>query len=184
MVGLATRRFVLRDFEPADVPALAAYQSDPRFVSARKKAGQEAGDPAELVALFRTWAQERPRRNHQFAVIERKTGRLVGCAGVRTANCPQGSGELGIELSPDMWGRYGSAAEITRGLLDFGFSTLALCEIFGETTAENHQAARLASFLGARLERPVRQGNKGIEVAGEPVVWRFLRRDWRSGPGV
>ncbi len=81
MSGLETKRFVLRDFEPADVAALAAYQADPRFVSARRKAGQAAGDPAELVALFRQWAAENPRKNHQFAVICRKTGRLVGCAG-------------------------------------------------------------------------------------------------------
>ncbi|WP_292894346.1 GNAT family N-acetyltransferase [Nitratireductor sp.] len=181
MDGLSTRRFDLRDFEPADIPALAAYQSDPRFVSARRNAGQEAGDPAELVALFCAWAQEHPRRNYQFAIVERRIGRVVGCAGVRTANCPQGSGELGIELSADLWGRYGCAVEVMCALLDFGFSTLSLHEIIGETTAENHQAARLASFLGARCEKPAGHGNKGLQPSGNPVLWRFLFRDWTFG---
>ncbi|WP_295811678.1 GNAT family N-acetyltransferase [uncultured Nitratireductor sp.] len=173
----------MRDFERADVSALTAYQSDPRFVSARESAGQDAGDPAELVTLFRKWAQERPRRNYQFAVIERKSGHLVGCAGLRTANCPQGNGELGIELSADLWGRYGSAVEITRGLLDFGFSTLGLREIFGETTDENHRAARLASFLGACLETTAGPENKGNNAHAQPVIWRFRSVDWRFGAG-
>lgn len=183
MSGLETKRFVLRDFEPADVAALAAYQADPRFVSARRKAGQAAGDPAELVALFRQWAAENPRKNHQFAVICRKTGRLVGCSGLRAANCPQDSGELGIELSPDLWGRYGSAAEIAGALLDFGFSELGLVEIFGDTTAENHQAARLASFLGAQPETVEAAAKQGAESGSAPVRWRFSHKAWRARDG-
>lgn len=181
MTTIETRRFLLRDFEAGDAPAFAAYHADPRFVAAREAAGQEAGDPVALVELFRRWAAERPRKNHQLAAVERQTGLLVGCCGIRTADCPQGSGELGIELSADLWGRHGCALEIAVALAAFGFTTLGLDTIFGETTTHNRPAARLAAFLGAELEeQPRMHETQGPASAAKPAVWRVGRAQWQA----
>ncbi|WP_309083989.1 GNAT family N-acetyltransferase [Chelativorans sp.] len=163
MLVIETRRCALRDFLPEDEAAFAAYQRDPRFAAAREEAGQEAADPAWLLRLFAEWAAEEPRLNFQLAVIDRADGALIGCAGLRTKDCAEGQGELGIELAADYWSRHGLALEIARALIDFGLSRLALSEIVGITTYRNRKAARLAAFLGGRLE----------EAPAGGAVWRF-----------
>ena len=70
-----------------------------------------------------------PRVNVQLAVVRRAAPyALVGCAGLRREGCEPGVAELGVELAPDVWGRYGYALEIGRALLAFGFGELGLRE--------------------------------------------------------
>ena len=178
---LETRRFRLRDFREEDRRGLLAYQADPRYTGLF---GPEAADPAhaqELLEAFGRWARERPRRNYQLAIVEKVSGELIGCCGLRQAGCDEGSAELGIELAPDHWGRYAFAVEITRALLDFGFATLGLRQIHGVTTVENRRVARLARWFGADAVA-IRPGPARMSARGwRDVEWRIAREKWVRG---
>jgi ribosomal-protein-alanine N-acetyltransferase len=180
-VKVETRRFRLRDFHRDDRRGFLAYQADTRYAALQ---GPEAADPAHARALLETfgrWARERPRRNYQLAIVEKASGELVGCCGLRQAGCDEGSAELGIELAPDHWGRYALAIEIARPLLDFGFGRLGLLDIHGVTTVENRRVTRLARWFGAEAVA-TRPGPAWMSAGGwSEVEWRISRERWMRG---
>jgi ribosomal-protein-alanine N-acetyltransferase len=165
---IITGRFLLRDFDEGDRSAFLAYHSDPRFLAFY---GPQEADPSHaqsLLETFRLWAEERPRSNYQLAIApSREPQAMVGCCGLRATGC-EGRAELGIELAPEYWGRYGYAIEVTDALLEFGFCDLGLREIRGRTVSANARVARLARWFGA------------VALATRPVPARMLARGWRE----
>jgi [ribosomal protein S5]-alanine N-acetyltransferase len=175
---ILTKRFLLRDFEDSDESAFVAYQADPRMLEFYGDEAVKPGHARQLVEAFRTWAQERPRRNYQLAIVRRdEPRRLVGCCGLRGVDSAARTAELGIELAPREWGRYGYAIEVMRALAKFGFEELGLNELYGSTVSANARIARLASSLGAvatRLDTPAWMTARGWSR----VEWRVTREQW------
>lgn len=177
---LTTKRFVLRDFVVDDFPAFEEYHADPR---SSEFYGPERDNPrlaAELVQLFMAWAVEEPRLNYQLAIVQRG-GPLIGCGGLRMKDVGPDSAELGLELAPAYWGRYGYATEIMKRLVNFGFDDLGLARIFGTTVSENARIARLVSAFGAvsvECSTPVWMAARGWRQ----IEWRIDREQWLAGP--
>lgn len=103
---------------------------------------------------------------------------LVGCCGLRTADSKPGRAELGIELAPDYWGRYGYAIEVARGLVDFGFTELGLQEIYGDTVSSHTRVERLARWFGAVAAKSLVHLT-GCFLGGG-VEWQIKRDQWES----
>jgi RimJ/RimL family protein N-acetyltransferase len=166
-----TRRFAVRDYVPSDEAAFVACQTDPVF--ARFHRPNERGEkPArEVFARFLAWQDERPRRNHQFAVTLRGGGgdTLIGSCGVRTERMPPDVGTVGLELARRYQGRYGYAIEIGRATIDWAFAELRLAALVAETEPANAAIARL-------LERA------GFRPAGadDRLLWRLDRGAWSA----
>lgn len=174
---IVTTRFVLRDFAEPDRPAFLAYQADPR---ARAFYGPDAPEHAgPLFETFRSWASEQPRLNYQLAIVQQSApDALVGCCGLRRAGAELGEAELGLELAPAYWGRYGYAIEVGRALLDFGFGELGLTRITGSTVSANDRVQRLAEWFGAEVHA-VRAGPAWmVERGWTEVDWRVTRDRW------
>ena len=165
---IISQRFLLRDFAESDGPAFLAYHADPRYAEfyAPEEVGPDQGQ--ELLQRFSRWATERPRRNYQFAIAYFGNPReLVGCCGLRGEGFGADRAELGIELAPLYWGRYGYAIEIASALLKFGFRDLELTEVRGFSNSGEYEGdaagtslrsrgcrhrSRLRSDAGARME--------------------------------
>ena len=163
---LTTSRFVLRDFQDADLAAFAAYHADPRSSELYGPQQADSRDAAQLVALFKAWACEQPRLNFQLAVV-RHDGVLVGCCGLRRKDAEPGSAELGVELAPQYWGRFGYAMEVLKRLARFGFADLGLTRLYGSTVSANTRISRLAAALGA------------VAVARPTPAW-MQAKGWRQ----
>ena len=184
---ILTTRFLLRDFIDSDESAFVAYQADPRMLEFYGDEAAKPGHAGQLLQDFRAWAQELPRRNFQLAIVRRdEAGRLVGCCGLRGVDSAARSAELGIELAPGEWGRYGYAIEVMRALAKFGFEELRLDELYGSTVSANVRIARLASSLGAvatRLDTSAWMTARGWSQ----VEWRRRENSGKSTkprPGV
>lgn len=180
---IVTARLVLRDFVAEDAPAFLAYQSDPRYVALH---GPDEANPSHargLLQTFERWRSELPRQNYQLGAFSRdQAGTLVGCCGLRAFGCSAGEAELGVELAPDYWGRYGYAVEIVRALLDLGFGTLGLDEVRGLTASGNSRVTRLAGWFGARVTA-ARPGPAWMADRGwQEVEWRVTRPEWERSP--
>jgi RimJ/RimL family protein N-acetyltransferase len=160
-VEIATARLLLRDFAPQDLPALAAYQADPRY---RELRGRNDPRAPELLPMFLRWVRERPRRNFQLAIT--RAGDLIGCGGVRAAGTP----ELGLELAPRCWGR-GYAAEAARALLRFAFEDLRLGAIRCSTAVGNTRVERLVRRLGFTR----------VATSGARAEWRLTPASYNGG---
>ena len=178
---MITKRFLLRDFVEDDLPAFAAYHDDPRSLEFYGAEEAKPGYARELFDVFKTWAKEHPRRNYQLAIVQRQgLQRLVGCCGLRTADSESSKAELGIELAPQYWGRYGYAIEVMRALVEFGFGSLGLKKIYGGTVSTNARIARLASSFGAvatTRHTPAWMAAR----SWSQIEWHVTREQWESG---
>jgi ribosomal-protein-alanine N-acetyltransferase len=179
---IATRRFLLRDFAPADRSAFLAYHADPRYLALYGPEEAAPGHASGLLQTFALWAAERPRRNWQLAAVWREGEVPLGCGGLRCAGCEEGSAEIGVELAPAYWGHHGVALEIARALIGFGFGELGLERLFGVTTSANARAGRLAGWFGA-TQIGSRPGPAWMQARGWTVTtWQVSRETW-SGQG-
>jgi len=178
---IVTKRFVLRDFIEADAPAFEAYHADPRSLEFYGADEAKPGHAQELLAIFKQWAGEHPRRNYQLAIMQRKEPQLlVGCGGLRRTDAEARTAELGIEFAPHYWGRYGYAMEVMRALVEFGFGRLRLQKIYGGTVSANARIARLVSAFGAVARArptPAWMAARGWSC----IEWQITREQWESG---
>jgi [ribosomal protein S5]-alanine N-acetyltransferase len=171
----------MRDFTAGDGRGFRAYHADPRYRALFGSAEAQDGDAEQLLARFAAWAEERPRRNYQLAVVRRdRNAALVGCCGLRRASAADRVAEMGLELAPDHWGRFGYAVEIAYAVIEFGFGELGLAEITGPTQSGNARAMRLAEWFGATLTAR-RPGPDWMRAKGwSEVEWRLRRENWRA----
>lgn len=173
-----TPRFVLRDFAEPDRSAFIAYQMDPRYRRLYDYDEADERRAPELFDLFILWQREDPRHNFQLGIFEQETGRLCGCAGLRKSGRADGIAVLGIELTPDDWGRYRLAIEVATALMEHGFGNLGLQLIMGDTASGNQRVEKLARWFGAEIVAR-RDGPAWMSARGwTEVDWVLARQDW------
>jgi ribosomal-protein-alanine N-acetyltransferase len=175
-----TPRFLLRDFEQSDLAAFLAYQSDPRYRDLYDLDEGHAQRAFDLFSLFTSWQREEPRRNYQLGIFERSSGQLCGCAGLRAVELAEQRAILGIELTPDDWGRYRLAVEVAGALVDYGFRELDLLVIIGSTASGNRRVEKLARWFGAEIIAQ-RAGAQWMTARGwMEVDWALSRDRWQQ----
>ena len=173
------RRIILRDFSEADRPAFIKYQTDPRYRHLYDfDDNPERAD--KLFDLFLQWQQERPRMNTQLAICEIGSERLLGSGGLRKIE--HGVAVFGIELAPTEWGRFRVAIDASSALLRYGFETLNLKAIIGDTASGNRRIEKLARWFGAKIVAR-RPGPDWMQVRGwQEVDWEITREMWEQSP--
>jgi [ribosomal protein S5]-alanine N-acetyltransferase len=177
-----TPRFRLRDFVPSDRQAFVAYQADPRYRRLYDPGEADERRARDLFGRFLSWQAEAPRLNFQLGIFEQDTARLCGCAGLRRAGAGEGTAVLGIELTPDDWGRYRLATDVAGALIEHGFQELGLHRIIGSTASGNRRVERLARWFGAEVVAR-RDGPAWMAARGWSEVDWALSRDAWTGSG-
>lgn len=179
---IETPRFLLRDFSAADRRSFINYQMDARYRGLYDQIDSDAGHANKLFDLFGVWRWQNPRQNLQIGIFERTTSRLCGCAGLRCAGKPEGTAVLGLELTPDDWGRYGAAIEVAGALIEYGFCALKLHTITGDTASGNRRVDKLARWFGAAIVGR-RDGPAWMKARGwHEVEWALSRGAWEASP--
>lgn len=173
-------RFVLRDFMETDRAAFISYQMDPRYRRLYDISDSDDRPARELFDRFTAWQKESPRRNFQLGVFQRSDERLCGSAGLRDVDRDERTAILGIELTPDDWGRYRLAIDAVGILLEHGFLNLDLHTISGQTASGNRRVEKLAGWFGGQLvERG--PGPEWMTTRGwQEVVWAVTRENWAA----
>jgi ribosomal-protein-alanine N-acetyltransferase len=177
-IEITTKRFLLRDFVQEDEPAFLAYHTDPRYAEFCSAEEVAPDFTHQLFQRFMQWASAVPRRNYQFAIVDRRNLQLIGCGGLRQDGYVTRQAELGIELAPQYWGRYAYAIEVGKALIDFGFRGLELKEIIGLSISANLRVARLAERYGFQAI-DTQPGSDWMRVRGwSQIKWQLARESW------
>lgn len=155
MLTIRTDRLLLRDFEPADLPAYARLRAHPLHQRFCPEEDARRDKAEELLRLFLAWSREWPRLRYQLAVVLPSRG-VIGSVGVRVTSEPERQGSFGCELDAHYWG-YGYAYEASRAVIEYGFEELGLHRIYAEVIEENVTAVGLAERLGMRREGTLRE---------------------------
>ena len=114
------------------------------------------------------------RGHGQWAVVERRTGRLVGRAGLHQPERPEWPGlEVGWTLTPSAWG-HGYATEAGRAAIDYAFDVLDRDEVVSIIAPANTASQAVARRLGLR---PVDEREMAWHPGVPLGIWRRRRAE-------
>lgn len=88
---------------------------------------------------------------YDWALVDRKSGHMIGTCGFTRIDLFNRSAEIGYVLNPAYWGR-GLACEAVRAVLEFGFCRLSLHRIDAHFMVDNEQSRRVAEKCGMHFE--------------------------------
>jgi RimJ/RimL family protein N-acetyltransferase len=146
MIEIPTERLILRDWREDDLRPWTEINADPQVHEFLGPVWDEA-----RAADSMKWYQEGFRRNGFgfWAVEVRQSGQLIGMTGLDPVDeeAPLEGVEIGWRLGRDAWG-HGYASEAARAVLDFGFTTAGLDEIFAITLEGNERSQAVMRRIG------------------------------------
>jgi RimJ/RimL family protein N-acetyltransferase len=173
---IVTERLVLRLLGPEDVPAFAAYRSDPEVARYQSwDTTYSAADGERLVAAQQDLGA--PGAWVQVAAVDRVTGELCGDCAVRVATEQPRTAEVGVTFAPATQGR-GLATEALGAVITRLFERHDIHRVYAEADDRNVAVHRLLERLGLRCEA---RHVEADHFKGEWTtlrVYAVLRREW------
>jgi RimJ/RimL family protein N-acetyltransferase len=168
---LETEQLVLRPYGPDDWPFVHRLWSNPQIVwwreddpmsedETRDLHGRYAGINGAAMSGFGWWL-----------AFERSSGELVGQAALKSLPERPGEIEVGWQLMPEHR-RKGYATEAARGLIEHGFTAMALAEIVAAIVPENAPSVAVARRLRMTKTDELMKG--GIVHH----LFRVRKREW------
>ena len=175
---LETDRLLLRPMRMSDARDLYTYASDPE-VSRHVlwEPHQSIHDSRQMLRAVR-W-QYRRGLPSSYAIVLKKSGRMIGTIGFMWVNTEYRSAEVGYSLARSYWNQ-GLMTEALKRLLTFGFEELRLNRIEAQHETDNPASGRVMAHAGMRYEGTMRQRivNKGHYA--DVAVYAILQGDPRS----
>jgi RimJ/RimL family protein N-acetyltransferase len=143
--AIETERLTLRPWTPGDLRAFHAIWGDPEVIW-WGEAPDEATSAAVIEKVSRRCAPGAPLHGWR-AIIERKSGSIVGNVMLQPASFSRGDVEVGWHLARAAWGK-GYATEAARALLSYAFASAPLPRIVAAIHVDNARSRRVAHRLG------------------------------------
>jgi RimJ/RimL family protein N-acetyltransferase len=178
MREIVTERLVLRLLQLEDVPAFAAYRSDPEVARYQGWDSYTVADGERLVADQQGVDFGAPGRWVQVAAVDRATGALHGDCAVRVVDDQPKTAEVGVTFAPASQGS-GLATEALGAVVTRMFEEHDLHRVYARTDDRNLPVHRLLERLGFRCEARLVEADW---FKGEWTTLRtyaVLRREWR-----
>jgi len=178
MREIVTERLVLRLLRAEDVPAFAAYRSDPDV--ARYQSWDPSYSPADgerLVAAQEGVDFGDPGQWVQVAAVDRASGELCGDCAVRVETDQPQTAEVGVTLAPSRQGG-GLASEALGAVVTRLFEQHDMHRVYAQADDRNVAVHRLLERLGFRCEARLVEADW---FKGEWTTLRtyaVLRREW------
>ena len=178
---METARLVLRRFESADAPALAAYRSDPEVSRYQSwEAPVSIGDAERLVAAFSAGDPRAPGW-FQYAVALRDTPGLIGDVGVcRSRDGRQA--EVGFTFAPAYQGQ-GYATEAVARVVDLLLVDEGRHRVSADCDPRNVRSARLLERVGFRREGHLVQSAWMKGEWTDDLLFGLLASEYRARKG-
>lgn len=180
-VLLETTRLRLREFQPADGDALAAYWVRSEYQRFYPEAIDPATDARTLVGTLIAAQHNTPRTVYQLAITLRDAPQdtAIGTAGVRIRDLALREADMGYELHPDHWGS-GYATEAAQAMLTFAFQTLHLHRVWAECNAANAGSAHVLRKVGMRQEAHFVEATYARGQWWDELRFAILDHEWHT----
>ena len=166
----------LRALDPADLPVLAQWWSDPAtsLLQSNTVRPRPAG-AAE--ALFSTWSENKDPGSVGFSIASTADGRLLGHLTLHGAVLPERAATLAIMIGPQFTGQ-GFGTDAVRTAVRYGFEQMGLNRLELRTLAVNARARAAYAKAGFVHEGQLRQSAYLAGAFHDQVVMGMLRQDW------
>jgi len=153
---LHTGRLLLRDVEEADWEQIGEYSGDPEVYRYMLFGPHTVEETKNFVKRAIASKSDEPRLDYVLAIVESKTGKLIGNCWIHVTSLTHRTGRVGYSLNKNYWGN-GYGTEVARALVEFGFSKLRLHRIYATCAPENIASARILEKIGMRQEGRIRE---------------------------
>lgn len=167
-----TDRLRLREFTPADAPALHVALGDPEVMRHSLTGARTLVEVEDTIRDFR--AHYRQNGYGFWAVVEKSSTAVIGFCGIKPLDVdgiPEV--ELGYRLARTYWGR-GLATEAATAVCHLAFRQLRIARVVAAIEQANTRSRRVAEKLGMRHWRSYNYRGRPCELyalsaaAGEP----------------
>ena len=179
MIDLRLDRLRLRDWQEADWPQAHAYGSDPEVVRYMDWGPNTEDETRAFVRAAQQAAQSSPRSHYDLAVVLAETGEVVGGCRLWIESARHREASIGYSLARAHWG-HGYGTELARGLLRFGFDSLAMHRIWAIVEPENVASAHVLEKLGFQREGRLRDHRHAKGRWRDSVLYAILEREWAA----
>lgn len=174
METLETKRLLLRPFTEYDVEDTYAYSRDPRV-------GPSAGwQPHRTIQESLEVIRSVFSQPNIFAVVDKRTGRVIGSAGYvgrSRGTIPGENDEIGYALSPDYWGQ-GLIPEAVERLLQYGFEDLGLAVIWCNHYEGNEKSRRVIEKCGFHFQGKETEWVEAMAENRTVCLYAMARKEW------
>ncbi|NSW54188.1 MAG: GNAT family N-acetyltransferase [Anaerolineae bacterium] len=177
MTRIETARLCLRDYTPADLPAMLTLQTAPqtRYYDTETLTEAQVGQFLQRVI---DEAAAEPRTHYHLAVCPREAPQTAfGLVKLVLNYAPVGEWEVGWALLPAYWGQ-GYALEAARAMLDLAFGPCRAHRVVAFSHAANAASIRVMERLGMQHEGTLRETRRWQNQWADEVVYGLLEREW------
>lgn len=143
---LRTQRLILQTWTASDLKDAMAIWGDPKVMALLDRRGGLQKDQVEARLRLEITRQETLGVQY-WKTVERDTGELVGCCGLRPYSFGESGLELGYYLVPGKWGQ-GYATEAAMGVIHYAFTTLHAPQLFAGHHPQNLASQHILTKLG------------------------------------
>lgn len=133
---IETKNLILRDHQASDWSDIHEYAKDPDFSRYDFWGPNTEEDTKNFVNDKIKQAEVHSRYEFDFAVVDKKTSKVIGGAGLRRQSESSSVGNLGYAINPIFQGK-GLATEAVQALMKFGFKDLGLQVIWATCDVQN-----------------------------------------------
>lgn len=147
---LRTQRLLLRRLQKNDCLDMHEYSRDAEVT---KYLTWEPHPDPHYTMRYLTYIIPKYRTGdfHDWAVIHKESGKMIGTCGFTSFNYAHNSAEIGYVLNRRFWGK-GLAAEAIRAVMRVGFFDLNLHRIEAKYMIGNAQSRRVMEKCGMQFE--------------------------------
>jgi RimJ/RimL family protein N-acetyltransferase len=178
MKEIVTERLVLRLLQAQDVPAFAAYRSDPDVARHQSwDASYTVADGERLVAAQQGVDFGAPGPWVQIAAVERATGALCGDCAVRVLHDQPRTAEVGVTFAPAYQGT-GMATEALAAVISRLFAEHDMHRVYAQADDRNVAVHQLLERLGFRCEARLVEADWFKGEWTTLRVYGLLAREW------
>jgi RimJ/RimL family protein N-acetyltransferase len=163
--SIETPRLLLRVPELADAEAFMEILWDPEVVERKQVTLHEPPGGVDLARkntgeMLRQWEL---RGYGQWCVVEKETGKVIGCVGFYHPTKPWPGVDLGWAIHRSRWGR-GFATEAAAAALGWAWQHTRIDRVISLIAPDDRRSIRIATKIGEWFERADTD-----PVHGEPV---------------
>jgi len=180
MLILKTPRLILRPFEEADLPAFAAYRSDPEV--ARYQSWTTPFTLEQAREFLREMAHAHPGAAgtwYQFAVERQEQAGLIGDCAFQVLAEDERQAQIGFSFSRAFQGQ-GYASEAVSRMVDYLFGDLGLHRVSATCDVENAASYRLLERIGMRREAHFVENIWFKGAWGSEYAYAVLSSEWKT----
>lgn len=153
---LRTERLLLRKIRVSDAADMYSYSC---LRSVTRYLLWNPHPDVEYTRRYVSYLQQKYRQGlyYDWAIVELKSGRMIGTCGFPTISEENCRAEVGYVLHPEFWGK-GYATEALSAILSFAFRVLGLHRVEARCFEEHTASARVMEKCGMRYEGCARDG--------------------------